>query len=292
MIVEDAQETPVCTLSAPIWPRQKKSKRWSQDEVQSPPSMQNESKPLRTPLPTALPALKGLDFHARYYSSRTGGDFYDAVAAGPHVVFFVSDIAGSRDEAHTIAAAVQDTFRRRAPQLFSNEVINMMDTLATLAHEINQTLYEASGGSRLAPTFLGCFNLPLGLLAYINSGGQPAIFRDTDGTRVLGHVTMPLGLFTHLTFEPAIQAFEPGARMLLVTKGILQAPRGREQFGIERATAVLENFPKGSAFDLCGITLEDAHEFRKPPWYSPERLPFRKPERVDDLTAVALVRPL
>jgi serine phosphatase RsbU (regulator of sigma subunit) len=254
--------------------------------------MQNESKPLRTPLPTALPALEGLDFHARYYSSRTGGDFYDAVAAGPHVVFFLTDIAGSRDEAHTIAAAVQDTFRPRVPQLFSNQVVNMMDTLATLAHEINQALYEASGGSRLAPTFLGCFNLSLGLLAYINSGGQPAIFRDTDGTRVLGHVTMPLGLFTHLTFEPAIQAFEPGARMLLVTKGILEALRGREQFGVERATAVLQNVPNGSAFELCGITLEDAHEFRKPPWYSPERLPFRKPERVDDLTAVALVRPL
>src|SRR5271154_128321 len=89
------------------------------DEVQSPPSMQNESKPIRTPLPTALPALEGLDFHARYYSSRTGGDFYDAVAAGPHVVFFLTNIAGSREEAHTIAAAVQDAFRSRVPQLFT-----------------------------------------------------------------------------------------------------------------------------------------------------------------------------
>src|SRR5271168_2045596 len=254
--------------------------------------MQNASQSTRTPLPTALPPLHGLDLHARYHSSRTGGDFFDAVAAGPHVVFFLTDIAGARADAHTIASATQDVFRLRVPQLFATEVINMMDTLGILAHEVNQAIYEASGGSRLAPTFLGCFNLPLGLLAYINSGGQPAIFRDNDGTRVLGHATMPLGLFTHLTFEPAIQAFEPGARMLLVTKGILEAIRGRERFGVERATAVLENVPDGSAFDLCGVTLEDAHEFRKPPWYSPERLPFRKPERADDLTAVALVRPL
>ncbi len=227
--------------------------------------MQNHSKPTRTPLPTALPPLKELDLHARYFSSRTG--------------------------AHTIASATQDVFRHRVPQLFSTEVINMMDTLATLAHEINQAIYEAAGGSRLAPTFLGCYNLPLGLLAYINSGGQPAIFRDNDGTRVLGHVTMPLGLFTHLTFEPAIQAFEPGARMLLVTKGILETQRGREQFGVERATAVLQNIPNGSASDLCNVTLEDANEFRKPPWYSPERLPFAKPQPAEDLTAVALVRP-
>jgi serine phosphatase RsbU (regulator of sigma subunit) len=253
--------------------------------------MQNSSQAARTPLPTALPPLMGLDLHARYYSSRTGGDFFDAVAAGPHIVFLLTDIAGSRDGAHTIAAAAQDVFRLRVPQLFTTEVVNMMDTLGILAHEVNQAIYTTAGGSRLAPTFLGCYNLPLGVLAYINSGGQPAIFRDSDGTRILGHVTMPLGLFTHLTFEPAIQAFEPGARLLLVTKGILEAQRGRVQFGVERATAVLENFPNGSAFDLCGVTLEDAHEFRKPPWYSPERLPFVKPERVDDLTAVALVRP-
>jgi serine phosphatase RsbU (regulator of sigma subunit) len=254
--------------------------------------MQNSSLSARTPLPTALPPLNGLDLHARYFSSRTGGDFFDAVAAGPHVVFFLTDIAGTRDQAHTIASAAQDTFRLRVPQLFTTEVINMMDTLGILAHEVNQTIYDAAGGSRLAPTFLGCYNLHLGLLAYINSGGQPAIFRDSDGTRVLGHVTMPLGLFTHLTFEPAIQAFEPGARLLLVTKGILEARRGRDQFGVERVTAVLENFPNGSAFDLCGVTLEDAHEFRKAPWYSLERLPFTKPDSVDDLTAVALVRPL
>ena len=254
--------------------------------------MQNHSQPTRTPLPTALSPLQGLDLHARYFSSRTGGDFFDAVAAGPHVVFLLTDIAGTRADAHTIASAAQDVFRLRVPQLFSTNDINMTDTLATLAHEINQSIYTAANGSHLAPTFLGCFSLPLGVLAYINSGGQPAIFRDSDGTRILGHVTMPLGLFTHLTFEPAIQAFEPGARMLLVTRGILEAQRGREQFGTERATAVLENFPNGSAFDLCGVTLDDAHEFRKPPWYSPERLPFRKPERVDDLTAVALVRPL
>jgi serine phosphatase RsbU (regulator of sigma subunit) len=253
--------------------------------------MQNAPKSTRTPLPTALPSLTGIDLHSRYYSSRTGGDFFDAVAAGPHVVFLLTDIAGSRAEAHTVAADAQDTFRLRVPQLFTTDVINMMDTLGILAHEINQAIYNASGGSRLAPTFLGCFNLHLGLLAYINSGGQPAIFRDADGTRILGHVTMPLGLFTHLTFEPAIQAFEPGARLLLVTKGILEAQRGREQFGVERTTAVLENIPHGSAFDLCGVALEDAHEFRKPPWYSPERLPFVKSPPVEDLTAVALIRP-
>ena len=252
--------------------------------------MHTQSHAPRTPLPTALPAVKELDLHARYHSSRTGGDFYDAVAAGPHVVFLLTDIAGVRAEAHNIAAAIQDTFRPRVPQLFTSEVINMMDTIATLAHELNQAIYSAAGGSRFAPTFLGCYNLPLGILAYINSGGQPAIFRDSEGTRILGHVTMPLGLFTHLTFEPAIQAFEPGAAMLLVTKGILESRHNHDQFGVERATVIVENAPPGAAFDLCGGVLKQAHDFRKLPWYSPANLPFAKSDRVDDLTALALIR--
>jgi serine phosphatase RsbU (regulator of sigma subunit) len=254
--------------------------------------MQTPSQPARTPLPTVLPPLEGLDLNARYHSARTGGDFFDAAAAGPHLVFFLTDIAGSRAEAHIIASAAQDLFRLRVPQLFSTDVINMMDTLGVLAHEINQAIYDAAGGSRLAPTFLGCFNLPLGLLAYINSGGQPAIFRDSDGTRILGHVTMPLGLFTHLTFEPAIQAFEPGARLLLVTKGILEARRDRDPFGIERATTLFETLAPGSATELCAAILQQANDFRKLPWYSLENLPFTTPEPADDLTAVALVRPL
>ena len=252
--------------------------------------MHTSSHPHRTPLPTALPAVKELDLHARYHSSRTGGDFYDAVAAGPHLVFLLTDIAGARAEAHTIAAAMQDTFRLRVPQLFTNDNINMMDTIATLAHELNQAIYSAAGGSRFAPTFLGCYNVPLGVLAYSNSGGQPAIFRDSEGTRILGHVTMPLGLFTHLTFEPAIQAFEPGAAMLLVTKGILESRHNHEHFGVERATAIVENAPPGAAFDLCGGVLKQAHDFRKLPWYSPANLPFAKADRVDDLTALALIR--
>ncbi|MGH9595165.1 MAG: PP2C family protein-serine/threonine phosphatase, partial [Edaphobacter sp.] len=235
--------------------------------------MHTPSQPTRTPLPTSLKPLENLDLRAGYFSSRTGGDFFDAVAAGPHVVFFLTDIAGTRDSAHTIASAAQDVFRLRVPQLFTTEVINMMDTLSTLAHEVNQSLYEAAGGSHLAPTFLGCYNLGLGVLAYVNAGGQPAIFRDSDGTRILGHVTMPLGLFTHLTFEPAIQAFEPGARLLLVTKGILESTHGREHFGVERAVRLVETLTPGKAFDLCGAVLNESHEFRKQPWYSLRRLP-------------------
>jgi serine phosphatase RsbU (regulator of sigma subunit) len=247
--------------------------------------------PARIPRPTALPLLDGLDLKAQYYSSRTGGDFFDAIAIGQHVVFLLTDVAGERASAHSIAASIQDTLHQHAHELFRSPRINMSEAIATLALEINRAIITTAHGVRFAPTFLACFDLSLGVLAYVNAGGQPAIFCDAGGTHILGNVTTPLGLFTHLTFEPGIQAFEPGSRLLLVTKGVLEARRGRDYFGVERVTDILQHFTADSALDLCRCVLQEAHQFRKLPWYDMQRLRFAKIERIEDLTAVSLVFP-
>jgi serine phosphatase RsbU (regulator of sigma subunit) len=249
------------------------------------------SLPARTPRPVALPPLPGLDLRARYQSARTGGDFFDAVTVGQHVVFLLTDIAGTRADAHTIAAATQDIFLAHTPQIFGSPEVNPMDAIAALAQEINHAIISASHGVRFAPTFFGCFDLSLGILTYLNAGGQPALLRDADGTRILGSASVPLGLFTHLTYEPAIQAFEPGACLLLVTKGVVEASRGRSHFGTDGVLRILKNFSPGSALDLCQTTLQQADHFRKPPWHLLPELPFLRRARVEDLTAVALVRP-
>jgi serine phosphatase RsbU (regulator of sigma subunit) len=246
----------------------------------------------RTPQPTRLPPLKDLDLGSYYFAARTGGDFFDALALGPHVIFLLTDIAGSRAITHSTAAATQDTFRRRVPELFGTPSTNLTDALSILAHDINHTLTTCTSGVCFAPTFIACYDRNLGVLAYINAGGQPAIFRDTDGTRILPNVCMPLGLFTHLTYEPAIQVFEPGARLLLLTKGVIPARSGRTPFGIERAVHLLQDAaPTSSAIDLCKAVVEQAHQYTRPPWYALAKLAFTKPERIDDLTAAVLARP-
>jgi len=261
------------------------------------PSQPPAAPTARTPQPIHLPPLEGLDIKARYDTARTGGDFFDALTLGPHLVFLLSDIAGTRTCAHTIAANTQDTFRARAPQLFGTPGANLTDAISTLAHDINHTLTTATPhGVCFAPTFLACFDLSLNILTYINAGGQPAIFRDTDGTRILTNACMPLGLFSLLTFEPGIQAFEPGARLLLVTKGVIEERSGRTPFGTDRLTQHLQTATTHSALDLCQEILEQAHEFNHPSWFSFSKLSLSnlrltRPERTEDLTAVALVRP-
>ena len=48
-----------------------------------------------------------------------------------------------------------------------------------------------------------------------------------------------LGLITHMTYEASMQAFEPGARLLMVTKGVTLSKRGKHPFGAERVVDLL-----------------------------------------------------
>jgi hypothetical protein len=83
-----------------------------------------------------------------------------------------------------------------------------------------------------------------------------------------------------------VQAFEPDARMLIVTKGIMDSRQGKNEFGVSRLQKLLQELNTNSASEICDVTLQAAHQFGKRPWL----LGFKKAEVMEDLTAVALVR--
>ena len=145
----------------------------------------------------------------------------------------------------------------------------------------------AAKGIRFAPTMVGCYDVQLGVLAYINAGGQTAVLHDSEGTRALPNVSMPLGLFTHLTYEASMQALELGATLLVVTKGVTESMRGKTPFGAERVLEVLRGSKDESASGVCRAVLEAAHGFEKRRW---ERLPFGRRVLREDMTALAMVR--
>jgi serine phosphatase RsbU (regulator of sigma subunit) len=207
------------------------------------------------------------------------------------VIFLLTDIAGKQPEARAIALKVQDEFRTKAQVLFEPSGVNESEGIARLAHDVNCSLIEAAHGVRFAPTFLGCFNLTLGTLTYHNAGRLLAVFHDAEGVRVLEPGGIPLGLFTHNTYEPAVLAFELEAKLLLVTKGITERRRGSSRFGSERVIRSLENSNTDSASRICESVLREAYDFGN---HSRSRvygfLHPGKRRRSDDLTAVALVR--
>ena len=244
-----------------------------------------------TPCPVNLSRPNGLDISARYHSDRCGGDFFDGLTIGFRVVFLLTDIAGPRAETHAIAAQAQVGFRQRAQELFESADANESDAIAVLAHDVNRSLMEAANGVRFAPTFLGCFNAALGILTYCNAGRVLAIFRDATGACVLERGGVPLGLFSHVTYEPAILAFESMDKLLLVTKGVTESRRGASEFGVKRIERLLEQSNGDSASQICDNVLREAYAFGNHPWSRVYDFLFTSRERnSEDLTAVALVR--
>jgi serine phosphatase RsbU (regulator of sigma subunit) len=242
------------------------------------------------PCPVDLTHLEGLDLSARYHSDRCGGDFFDGVAIGSRLVFLLTDIAGPRSEAHAIAAEAQTAFRQTVRDLFSAPGANESEAIAVLAHDVNRSIIEAANGVRFAPTFLGCFNLTLGILTYCNAGRVLAVFRDAESAHVLERGGVPLGLFTHVTYEPAVLAFEPGDKLLLVTKGVIESRQGSAEFGAKRIERLLERSNGDSAAQICDTVLQEAYDFGNHPWARVYDFLHARKRSHEDLTAVALVR--
>ena len=243
-----------------------------------------------TPLPLVWFQFKDVDLHARHHSPCRGGDFFDALPVGRHALFLVTDIAGPQLRARGVASHVQSVFRQKALELFAGSEVNESDALAELAHAFNLAVIEAAQGVRFAPTFLGCFNLTHGILSYCNAGNMLALVRSGGNVRVLESSGMPLGLFSHTTFEAAILGLQPGDAVLVVTKGVTGSRRGATDFGVERVERMLKDAVTAPASAICEALLGEAHDFSHHPWSRFLSLFQTKLYPDDDLTALALVR--
>jgi serine phosphatase RsbU (regulator of sigma subunit) len=241
-------------------------------------------------LPVDWSQFHGVDLYAWHHASCPRRSFFDGLSIGRHVLFVLTDIVVTEPQDHHVALDVQNIFRQRANDLFAGEEVNESDAIAALAHAVNLTVIEANG-VRPAPTFLGCFNLTLGILTYCNAG-RVVLLREGGTARALVSSGMVLGLFTHATFEAAILVLQEGDSVLLVTNGVTESRRGGAEFGVERVARLLRNSNTKSASEICEVVLRAAYDFANHPWS--QFLGFLRPNhryRQNDLTALALVRP-
>jgi len=129
------------------------------------------------------------------------------------------------------------------------------------------------------PAFAGCYDETLGIVCYFNAGHTAGLARDGNGIAELHATGLPLGLFSHATSDASMVALEPGAVLLLVSRGIVEAKYKSEEFGLQRAKEVLEQSPReASAKELCASVIDQVQQFM-----------HAKPTH-DDVTALALAR--
>ena len=249
---------------------------------------------LRVPKPSALPDWADLSVSACYRESRIGGDYYDFLPiSDTRMVFLLADVAGKRDSALDVAAAMQDTLHERAPEILSDEDTNVSDGVTALALDLNRAVIQAAGGVRSAPTFVGCLDEQFGLIHYVSAGHTPAFIKGAGEITQLDPTGLPLGLFSHATHDALVSVAQPGSLIVLVSKGLVEISMGRNEFGIDRVRQTLQEQTFTAAEDACRDLLERAVKHSKQPSsFGPQfsLAGFRSNQDRNDLTVVCLMR--
>ncbi len=236
--------------------------------------------PVSVPVPAEVPEVRGAELSSVYHGQRIAGDFYDFFRVSPNrVLFGLLDAAGGMEQTRAILTAVQQTFRSAGTELFSRPEFNETDAMIELCQGLNHTVITAAAGVHSCPAFAGCYDETLGIVCYFNAGHTAGLARDANGIAELHATGLPLGLFSHATSDASMVALEPGAALLLVSRGIVEAKYKSEEFGLQRAKEVLQQSPRAaSAKELCASVIDQVQQFMR-----------AKPTH-DDVTALALAR--
>jgi len=251
---------------------------------------------LRKPAPAKFPELPSLRVGALYRGARVGGDYFEFIRAGSsRLLVLLLDIAGKREEALHIAATVQDVFHGCADLFYADDVNEPVAVTAVLL-EINRAIMDAAGGVRCAPAFLGCYNEVLGTCCFINAGHTPALLKQDGEITVFDANGLPLGLFSHATHDAQICVMGPGAALVLVSRGLVEAKAHKEEFGLERVKQAVREAPGHDAQVLCHCVLERVREFLESQHKhsllsrSAHQIAETDPLGENDATTLALVR--
>ena len=225
-------------------------------------SLKPRSSPLGNPVEAEVPRLQGAELAAAYLGQRVGGDLCEFIRVGPHrVLFGLLDVAGRIEENRDVVSAAGVTFRAAGTELLAREDVNEIDAMIEISLQLNRAILKTAHKVCSCPAFAGCYNEHLGTVCYFNAGHTPGLAMSDTGIRELYATGLPLGLFSHTTADAGIVALEPGAMLLLVSRGVVEAKRKGDEFGLDGVKQVWQHNPSGSARRICLAVLDEVKEF-------------------------------
>ncbi|HJZ95359.1 MAG TPA: PP2C family protein-serine/threonine phosphatase, partial [Candidatus Solibacter sp.] len=168
-------------------------------------------------LPKREPSVEGARIAARYIPmTEVGGDFYDFLLVdGKHLGILVADVSGHGVPAALVASMVKVAVS--AQKEHSHDP-------ARVLHEINQILCGKMERAYVTAAYL-FLDMERGVLLSANAGHPPVIVHAAaDGkTRRLSENGLPLGLFTHATYQNTEANLVKGGRVIMYADGIIEA---------------------------------------------------------------------
>jgi serine phosphatase RsbU (regulator of sigma subunit) len=231
-----------------------------------------------------FPNIKGAEIAATTYGPRVAGDFYDCLRVGPErILFGLLDVAGRRKNNQAILTVAQTMFRTVGAELFSGGDFNEAESMTQLSLRLNRGLMEAAGGVISCPAFMACYHEKFGTLCYTNAGHTPGLLKDHTGVTELPSTGLPLGLFSHATSDAPTVGLEPGAVLLLVSRGVIEGKCKDDkdedlEYGLDRVKQRLSEDASRSAREISSSNLNSVGEFTCVPVVP------------DDMTALVFIR--
>ncbi|MEO7236973.1 MAG: histidine kinase N-terminal 7TM domain-containing protein [Lapillicoccus sp.] len=187
-------------------------------------------------LPTQLPSIPGCTLEALYAPADddVAGDFYDVFRIdGTSWGIVLADVSGKGAAAAAYTGMVRFTLRTLAAGASSPRVVLQALNAALLRDSVDDrfcTLVFA-----IATVRGNGLDLRLAL-----AGHHPPLLRRRDGTvEVVGTLGTAIGLVESPRLTDTFLRLDPGDLICLFTDGLVEARRGDEQYGDERAAAVL-----------------------------------------------------
>lgn len=233
---------------------------------------------IEEPARAIIPEIRDGDLAALYYGQRQRGDFYDFARVSPErVLFGLFDIAGNLEESRRVELPLQNQFRTSGAELLCDSGSNESQAMMELWIRLNHTIMQAVG-VHACPAFLACYNEDLSTVTYVNAGHTPGLVRDEKAILELAGTALPLGLFSHSVPDASVIALGEENSLLLVSRGIIEARRRSDEFGLDGAKDYLREVNFHSAHETCVGLLSRVRQF------------MGTAPNHNDVTALALLR--
>ncbi len=213
-------------------------------------------------LPPSRIDVPGLEIGTHYEplaidAGRVGGDYYDVLTLPDgRIAVSIADVCGKG-----MAAAARTALSKYSVRAFAvetpwpHQVLTRVNA-AMVAQEPDTDSFTTLAYALLDPPACG--------LALGGAGHPPALLYHTATGKCvcLEAGGAALGLLADADYEEALEAFEPDDVLLLYTDGILEARRGKEQFGLARLAALFARIathpPQQIATEIVAATRDFA----------------------------------
>jgi serine phosphatase RsbU (regulator of sigma subunit) len=210
-------------------------------------------------LPTASPAIPGMEVNARSRAARSvGGDFYDFLDYGPgKLAVAIGDATGKGLPAAILVTECSSALRALALTHLPPDF---------LLTQVNELLVSRAGSTgRFVTACVMVLDLGSGTLTYSLAGHHPPfLLRANSGEiqELSSRNGLPLGISRETEFEAHHVRLQPGDTILLYTDGVTEAEGQGKFFGTDRLKVAVRRNAGRSAFQVLDEIERELDAFR------------------------------